>query len=239
MKRLLLSVAVLSLLGVAFAQDAAASFDPSALAGSFAVLGATVLVITQFFKQHLLRTLKPDASKWASIALSLGIAQAAAFLLQFLLGGITDPLFAVVTILWLRAVLFGLCAGLFASGFHGLATGIAKSAGKAAAVAVAARAGKKDEVVAGIVAILLQSALWSKAEGLQQKIGLTVGYSGGATKEGLAVEEVNLAHELGKAATQLARERELSPQQQDALIQNLRQRYTSLGLKTEIPFTRF
>lgn len=113
-----------ALMGTAAAQDVTGlpSLDPSKLGGDVFALGGVVLLIVQFFKRQVERRY-PDVRPWVWWAVSILLAEAGAAGLYYAkfgatLGDLAPP--------W-GWLLFGLLAGLSASGFKDLAMGFLKT----------------------------------------------------------------------------------------------------------------
>jgi len=242
-KRTLVPVLSLMALGAAVAQTvdpSQVSYDPSVLAKSFAALAALVLVATQFVKQHVLaELLAKDAdgkfTKWASIATCFVLALGGAFALQFLFGGITDPLLAVVALPWLKSLTFGALAGLSAAGFHGLASGIAKNLGKAVGIAVALAQGRKGDAVTELLKLLMSGSLWEMAKGAAQANAELDTRATAASVEERIASKQNMDKVVGQlevAALEAARTASLSKEDTARLIESLRKETVNLGLKS-------
>ena len=121
-----------ALMGTAAAQDLTGlpSLDPSKLGGDVFALGGVVLLIVQFFKRQVERR-SPDVRPWVWWAVSIVLAEAGAAGLFYARFGAT---FGELPAPW-GWLLFGLLAGLSASGFKDLVMGILKTPRPAAPAA--------------------------------------------------------------------------------------------------------
>lgn len=116
---------IVLLSGAALAQDALTglpSLDPSKLGADVFSLGGVVLLVVQFLKRQVERT-RPDVRPWVWWAVSVTLAEAGAAGLFYARFGAT---FGDLPSPW-GWLLFGLLAGLVASGFKDLVMGILKT----------------------------------------------------------------------------------------------------------------